>query len=115
MEQYRYCSDTNFICPEETIMNDLTKCLFKKDYLGKEIRENIGKLLLAKIDQSKIFNYIAQFSINYLQDNKKIDHSFSEAARLECISQKTNKFIICVETYLHTLYCLRNDIELEYL
>ena len=110
LEQIRYVPNSEILCPEDLIINDLLSCLKNEIYLGKEIRDHISKLLLGKIDQNKIFHKILKFSIDFLDNNSQLHYSICEAARLENISQKSNKFIICVETYLHTIYCLKYKI-----
>ena len=113
LEQHRYVPNSEMICPEEKIIDDMLSCLKQKDYPGKDIRDHISKLLLAKIDQNFIFYKVLSFSLVFLEKNSDKDLSISEAARLENISQQSNRFIICFETYLHTIFCLKNNIDIR--
>ena len=95
-----------FIDPEQNLIDKLqSNLLDKKSYNIKNIREIISQLLLSKIKQTTIFKKILFFSLKHI-DELKHNRCLEMACHYENISQRTNKFSICIEAFLTYLYKL---------
>ena len=103
---YLYSKNNKCKCidPEKQLIENLQSSLLdKKSYNIKNIREIISQLLLSKIKQSIIFKNLLFFSLKHI-DESNYYSCLEMACHYENISQRTNKFSICIEAFLTYLY-----------
>ena len=108
---YQYTKNNNceFVKPEQKLLYKLKQCLLETKYPLHKIRDIISNILLSRIKQSLVFKEIMEYVIynkNIQFNCDKID-IISKTSHYEHLSQKTNKFSICLEALLSYIYYMK--------
>ena len=94
------------INPNNTIINNLLKCLHKKNYPCGDIRKYISDIQLSKINMDEVFMQLFQESKKIISE-KDYANSIDMCSKCQQDAYNTKKYPICLEKYVIYIFTIK--------